>query len=341
MQKRHAWRGMVLGFALATPAMAEDPEDITTAEIYSQTISGISSCLNWEIVGICLWLRCTITGCSIETSERIQHYAPDAVISAYHETGENPWVEIRQALGSAQESAGESLLDGDAFIGGGGQQARDAERDHARQIRFKESDVIGHPVQEIMDYIDVPYICPGDAQAEAFEPYMQSASSTMAWRYGLPEMFYTESIKEGEREIGDWDDWTWGAVYPRSGWVSQPEDAKAGAIVAQRAGDITTREDQDGHVYEPLPTGDVVHVDGYRVWEPPELVERDEDTGMFQMHLPTDTGDCEVFGEDDREEEEGWADDKTNLHGDYTWSLWRPYSCCEIKGQVYLGTIGL
>lgn len=337
---RSTGAGMVAALCLlvGSPAKAEDPDTISTSEITSQTSSALSSCLNWEIIGVCLWLRCTITGCSVVTTERIRHYVPDAVISAYQNTGENPWAEIRGALGSAQESAAESILSFDAFVGGGntleGRHSRDA-----RQLRFKEADVVGHPFMEILEYIDVPYICPGAATAEAFHPYYQSATSVLAWRYAVPEMFYIESLREGEREIGDWDDYTWGAVYPRSGYVSQPEDAKAAAIVAQRAGDITTREDQSGHVYEQLPGDDVVHEDGYRVWLPPELVERDEETGTFQMHMPTDTNACEVFGEDDTEDKDGWSSDKTNLKGNYVWTLWRPYNCCEIGGQVYLGSV--
>ena len=25
--------------------------------------------------------------------------------------------------------------------------------------------------------------------------------------------------------------------------------------------------------------------------------------------------------------------------GDYAWALWRPYSCCESRGQVFLGSV--
>ena len=25
--------------------------------------------------------------------------------------------------------------------------------------------------------------------------------------------------------------------------------------------------------------------------------------------------------------------------GDYAWALWRPYACCERRGQVFLGSV--
>ncbi|EPJ5295846.1 TraU family protein, partial [Pseudomonas aeruginosa] len=26
------------------------------------------------------------------------------------------------------------------------------------------------------------------------------------------------------------------------------------------------------------------------------------------------------------------------VDGDYAWALWRPYSCCQRKGQIFLGS---
>jgi hypothetical protein len=43
----------------------------------------------------------------------------------------------------------------------------------------------------------------------------------------------------------------WGNVYPRSGFVSQTDDDKASAVVAQRVADIITRAGQP-HVYQVL-----------------------------------------------------------------------------------------
>ena len=83
---------------------------ITTPQVIAQTTSAALSCMRWMPVGICFWLRCSLSGCSVETSLKVGHYQPDAVVSSYNELGGNPWVEIRSTLGVAQQSAANGLL---------------------------------------------------------------------------------------------------------------------------------------------------------------------------------------------------------------------------------------
>ncbi len=61
-------------------------------------------------MGVCFWLHCTWTGCSVRTSIKVGHYIPDLVVSSYNELGGNPWVEIRATLGLAQQAAATGLL---------------------------------------------------------------------------------------------------------------------------------------------------------------------------------------------------------------------------------------
>jgi hypothetical protein len=57
--------------------------------------------MRWMPVGVCFWLRCSGTGCSVRTSLKVGHYNPDLVVSVYNELGGNPWAEIRATLGLA------------------------------------------------------------------------------------------------------------------------------------------------------------------------------------------------------------------------------------------------
>ena len=66
---------------------------LDTATIVSSAVT--PNCLEYCIVGICYWLYCTWTGCTVRTSVKVRHYIPDAVVSSYANTGENPWVEVR------------------------------------------------------------------------------------------------------------------------------------------------------------------------------------------------------------------------------------------------------
>ena len=73
-------------------------------------------------------------------------------------------------------------------------------------------------------------------------PYFLSTLDSAAWRTGVPESLYPEALVPGQREIGSQAAANmWGNVYPRSGFVSQTDDDKASAVVAQRVADIITR----------------------------------------------------------------------------------------------------
>ncbi len=121
-------------------------------------------------------------------------------------------------------------------------------------------------------------------------PYLLSTLDTVAWRYSVPEAVYPEALVPGMREIGTRSTLDlWGAVYPRGGFLHQVDDHKAGAVVAQRAGDIVTRRGQL-HVYQPLLAN---ARDGY--WPAGALVESDASTGKWQELTPRLSNTCAVF----------------------------------------------
>ena len=35
----------------------------------------------------------------------------------------------------------------------------------------------------------------------------------------------------------------------------------------------------------------------------------------------------------------GWGGGQVDPEGDYVWNLWRPYKCCQRRGQVFLFSI--
>ena len=93
-----AWAlASVLGL-IATPAPAQ--RSLTTAEIIAQSLT--LQCLNYQpLQGVCVWLDCTPFGCSLVAVPKIRHFSPDVVVSAYHETGENPWRDVRPLVRAA------------------------------------------------------------------------------------------------------------------------------------------------------------------------------------------------------------------------------------------------
>ncbi|HEV2678921.1 MAG TPA: TIGR03756 family integrating conjugative element protein [Rhodanobacter sp.] len=283
---------------------------LDTATIIASALS--PDCLAWKVVGICYWLECSAFGCSVRTSIKVRHYIPDAVVSSYANTGANPWTEMR--LLSAPNPS--------AQAGGEGTTNQDHENN---LMKFKNADVIGHPAGVVFSRFasQSGYTCAG--AATPFMPYLLSTLDTVAWRYGIPEAVYPESLIPGRREIGSrLSDNLWGNVYPRGGFLDQVNDYESGAVVAQRAGDIVTRRGQV-HVYQPLLAN---AQDGY--WPAGALVESDASTGQWQELTPTLSTTCAVFPHRNKQVQA--------IQADYAWTLWRPYACCQRRGQVFLGS---
>ena len=303
-------RRMRNGAAAVMLAAAGSSYAINTGTIVASTLS--PDCLEYRVVGICYWLYCTWTGCTVRTSVKVRHYVPDAVVSSYSNTGENPWTEVRFM----------SPPNPTAEDGGDGTTNHDNENNLAK---FKNADVIGHPGGQVFSQFASAsgYACEG--AGTAFLPYLLSTLDTLAWRYNVPEMVYPESLIPGRREVGTRTGLNlWGNVYPRGGFLHQTDDYKSGAVVAQRAGDIVTRRGQI-HVYQSLLAE---ARDGY--WPAGELMESDASTGKWQELTPTLSNSCAVFPHTNTRVQA--------QQGDYAWALWRPYSCCERRGQVFLGS---
>ncbi|MEA9585993.1 TIGR03756 family integrating conjugative element protein [Xanthomonas sp. WHRI 10064A] len=308
MMRSRRFRAVVVGALLASTGSSFA---LNTATIVASALS--PDCLAYRVVGVCYWLYCTWSGCTVRTSIKVQHYIPDAVVSSYSNTGENPWVEVRAM----------SLPNPTARAGGDGTTNEDHENNLAK---FKNADVIGHPAGAAFSEFasQSGYTCEG--AGTPFVPYLLSTFDTLAWRYNVPEMAYPEALTPGMREIGSRSTADlWGNVYPRGGFLHQSDDHFAGAVVAQRAGDVVTRKGQP-HVYQPLLA--TPHA-GY--WPAGALLESYAATGRWQELTPTLSSGCAVFP-------------NRNTHvqaqrSDYAWALWRPYSCCQRRGQVFLGSV--
>ena len=296
---------LLLSILLASgPSVALDTGSIAASVL-------TPDCLEYKVVGICFWLLCTPFGCTVKTSTKVRHFIPELVVSSYATTGANPWTEMA-ALSSPTSGA----------EGGGNLITPNTQRDNLP--RFKNVDGIGHPGGWAATQLasQSGYACASGATA--FMPYYLSTWDSLAWRHGIPESLYPESLVPGIREIGrQLAGNMWGNVYPRQGFLVQPDDFKAAAVMAQRAGDVITRNWQP-HVYVPLTP---VPREGY--WPPGPIVENDASTHKWQLLSPVVQPTCAIFP----------SDPVQSADGGYAWSLWRPYSCCKREGQTFLFSI--
>ncbi|MDE9525041.1 TIGR03756 family integrating conjugative element protein [Xenorhabdus bovienii] len=308
---------VLMGVVSAPYAVAS----INTANIIASAVS--PSCISWRVKGICYWLFCTPWGCKVRTSVKVEHYIPEAVVSTYNESDGNPWREMsvvnRTSGGLENQITG--MLSG--VTGGGGNNEQKVPGKRKANLHFKYADAIGHPATSLIGDSIPGYSC--SSAATPLYPYFLSTLDSIPWRLGIPEALYPEALIPGKREIGfQYTGNMWGNVYPRSGFVTQQDDDKAAAVVAQRVADIITRTGQP-HVYVSL-TGNKKA--GY--W-PPDPVE--ENTGTknhkWQRLSPQLNNSCAVFPDESGAVAE---------NGNYSWALWQPYSCCKRRGQTFLSS---
>jgi len=300
---------MLAATGLALAGLAHAAETVSSADILAA--SADFGCLDYRVVGGCLWLRCTpLDGCSTRASVKYRHYVPDAVVTVYPAAGRSPWKEMRGLDGPA---------DGGTYARGAGTRA-------STGLRFKLAQAAGSPGIAWIEGLDLATtVC--EPAATPLEPYYNSRLDPM-WR--TPELQAPLTLRHARRAVREpgATGSLWGALYPRTGFVQQAHDYKAGAVAAQRVADIVTRRNQ-AHVYRPL-LGDA----GAGQWPPGEVLEGDPDTHRWQLLAPR-TGSCSVFAAS-AAPPVGTVDPlgpNVSASGAYAWNLWRPYSCCARRGQ--------
>ena len=177
---------------------------ISTAGIVSQTTTAALSCMRWMPVGVCFWLRCSLTECTVETSLKVGHYQPDAVVSSYNDTGGEPLGGDSRNPGTGAETAATGLLGSLLSIpmdsAGNRTEGSRSRRDHRNLVFGKPMWSATHWVRLAGIVAGTGYVC--ESQTRSFFPYFQSGVDALSWRLGVPEMFYPASLIPGLREIG-------------------------------------------------------------------------------------------------------------------------------------------
>ncbi len=261
---------------------------ITLLSISPASLQASANCFQFRVVGICIWIW--PYPLNIDVTIKIGHFNPDVLAFVMREgTGIlDQFVPTYDSEGTVRE---------------------DTQNRSHNNLMFKEILLTGNPLAGII-------YCPSQSETTL---YFESEVDIPSWKWGGLDML---ALTEFLRDI-DVDE-EWGHVYPRSGWVIQHSDPKTAGVVAQRAGDIITREDQV-HIYnDDLASGLPIFVeDEMFTWAPGELIENTNEEGWWEPIQPVFEIECDVFGETD-------SDENISDDGDYTYILWRPYTCCEV-----------
>ncbi len=301
---------------------------INTAFITESTIAALPQCLHYQIKGVCYWL--TETGVTV-TTPYVSHYLPDVVVSVFNpptdKNGGNPWVEIKDTLDQAGKIAQQEIITSLAHVKPGGGQ-HGFENPLQQNVYFKEVDIIGNPALPLLP--STPALLP--STASPLKPYFQSMLDSALWRGFAPQA-------EPEQAAALREDIThfigsnggainWGGTYPFEGKVETSNDAKAAAVIAQRASILLTAKNSWMHVYQPLSIKCGQECDA-------AVIQEDDQNTQFQLIYPKNQSSCQVFG-------------KTNSYGEdyesagqeaYVLILWRHYQgCIQIPG-IYTGKV--
>lgn len=272
-----------------------------------------TDCFDWELIGMCFWLKCKLFSCSVETSMRVRHYIPDLVVSSY--TYQSEWEDTKDWNHNPSGAIGQS----------------ESIQDQATALDFKSVDVISHPALPIYNSLGgEEYFCESMLDIPMM-PYFLS-SHDPSWNEPGIEQLYPQSILGLPRFKTGTGSWlsgllegSWAPLYPRCGWGAHPYDPINAAVAAHRATEIVTRNAQP-HIYLPL-TGDCDN----RCWKPGPVNVNEGGDNRFQMLVPWVEDSTRILNGPAT-----WANGKNITRESYMWTLWRRYSCCEKKGQAFL-----
>lgn len=324
-----AIRIFILLFTLINAPFVGLAKSINSAHLLLDTSEALPQCLHYKITGMCFWLDCVGPFCSINTSLKVSHYVPDSVVSVYQHHKDNPWLYARKIVDPVFYQAAKPQVKAEfGFSIGGGNSSTNSQRD--LDTHFKEADVIGNPGLA-MFYALPGLLLPG--VSTPFAPNYSSLLDAAAWRSTWLEMLYPGALIPGKDDIGSFPFNVWGSLYPRNGFINQPLDVKAAAVIAQRAANIATQANQP-HVYYPLSDSCGDHCTA----EPAR--ENDPKAVQWQMVYPIKETQCSVFGVNDVASLTPWKSKASvKAHGNYVWIMWRHYHGCIPNGGKYLGSV--
>lgn len=303
-------------------------DSLTTFEITQSTLSAIPHCLHYKITGTCFWQSCDNGICSITATPKVDHYLPDAVVSVYRKTNSNPWDYARKLIDSEAKLAGDAELKRKVgFELGVGNESSGST--HDQNTHFKEVDIIGNPAIVFFTKHSKVFL---PSEAQPFVPYYLSLADAYLWRSPLVEAgLYPQFLVPGVHIVGSLID-NWGSIYPRTGFIEQPADGKAAAVIAQRAASIATHASL--HIYKTLASGAC----GEHCKVDPAN-ENDKNT-KWQMIYPSSENTCMMFGQNDLDQPHSWGNDLAEKgNGNYVWILWRRYRGCVPGDGKYVGQI--
>lgn len=273
----------------AQQQMVDKPFYPNSLEVINDSIN--TSCIDYEFIGACIWLKCGWTGCKVVTTPIAKHYIPDTMIAVMSKSPDEQgaandapfpttWNTAANGLHGMMQSLITTIAQqvsaatGDIFNLQEGFSSLTAANEQAGV--FQEALAIGHPEAGIVNSVQkqitqatmgmVPFC---DMRTIPAKPYYSSSADFIEWRYGVLESLRMaldvgssfDMRMMGGTRLGYFEANTemsvdkWDYLYPRTGLTSNPDHYRASGMVATRVAHIISRDNQIGRIYEKLPSG--------------------------------------------------------------------------------------
>jgi integrating conjugative element protein (TIGR03756 family) len=302
---------------------------LNSASITAATLRALPHCVHYRVRGVCYWQ--SVAGPI--TTPYIEQYLPDLVVVVFDKPGDNPWEEMNATIDAAGQAVEEAAIQSMTSLSAGSGQHSLA-NNHEQTVFFKEAEVIGNPAVAALP--STPVLLP--AVTTPLLLYYQSMLDSLLWR-GLPvagqlppEELY--AVAAGMTHVIGSSGLDWGSIYPHEGKVAASNDAKAAAVIAQRAADLITNNNLvvSGHVVQ----SPASHC-GQECTAAP--IQENSPKTKFQLIYPEVQTNCDYFGKTLIYGEDLKDAFEKNANGAYAWVIWRFYRGCVEGEGVFIGKI--
>ncbi len=300
-------------------------------KMFEQLINDFESsvdmdCVDFKVLGVCVWLTVTLWSIDIDYSPVISNYTPDAKVEVFHSKNDTPYLPAKLNH-KVTELVGSTL--GEAYFG------FELDNLSSGSEGYRSAHVMGNPMLEahsqvmksLFDAMDLGYC---GSNVEPFQTYFHSDIDFIEWRSGIMEMiFYPVNILRRVYSGAS----MWGSLYPRSGWTVNSSPYISASIAALRAGAIANdnKGDSNGlHVKTALPNSvsgahklkDFVVDEGNGKWQPMNIGDSYMNTCST---FPTPNVSSVI---------EPYRSDRS-----YYYTLWRKGVCCKREGSSLIASM--
>lgn len=284
---------------------------------------------HFEVIGACLFFKCSWHGCVTTPTPELSEYLPDLVVTSYSGEGNDPWEEVSDTLDPVADAAGNASV---ASLTG-----FPLTNDHSAMITTgmalasnmaRSVDVIGNPAALFED--PFPHL---HVDTDAYEPYYQSALDAIMDRSGMAEALEPMTFSPTGDYIGHSFVDHWSYEFPRTMVVDVDNPYKAALIAAQHAADMVTNKN----------TLHVIHsVDdscGKNCAVANVIQETSDTHEIWQEVYPSDHH--VVPGQDDTLDPTSLGSgDEAKGNDNYVFVIWRHYKgCVQAPGKLIYATV--